>query len=288
MKKMAISGSRGFIGSHLRTHFEAKGWMLVELQRNELYGDPGALAHKITGCEALIHLSGAPIIQRWTGKKRQRILDSRIITTANLVKAIERMETPPAVWLNASAVGIYPVWGEHSERSMEVDDGFLGDVVGRWEAEAEPAAKRTRLILMRYGVVLGRDGGALPRLAGLFLLGLGGRLGSGKQPFPWIDIDDLVEGVHFLLESEKLSGPFNFTAPDLVDNLTFTRILAAVLKRPALLPVPAFALRLLYGKAADTLLKGQKVIPLRLKEAGFSYRYPTLKESLASKTRSEK
>jgi hypothetical protein len=288
MKKMAISGSRGFIGSHLRTHFEAKGWTLVELQRNELYGDPAALAQKITGCEALIHLSGAPIIQRWTRKNRKRILDSRILTTANLAKAIERMETPPAVWLNASAVGLYPVWGEHSEGSMEVDNGFLGDVVSRWEAEAERAEKRTRLLLMRYGVVLGRDGGALPRLVRLFRLGLGGRLGSGKQPFPWIDIDDLVEGVHFLMESEKLSGPFNFTAPELVDNRAFTRTLAAVLKRPAFLPVPAFALRLLYGKAADTLLQGQKVIPLRLKEAGFSYRYPTLRESLASKTGSEK
>lgn len=288
MKKIAISGSRGFVGSHLKKHFQSQGWRIVELGRSELYGDPEALAHKLAGCEALVHLSGAPIIQRWTAKNRQLILDSRIDTTANLAKAIQRMETPPKVWLNASAVGIYPVWGEHTEGSNELDDGFLGEVVMHWEAEAKKAETQTRLVLMRFGVVLGRDGGALPRLVRLFRLGLGGRLGFGKQAFPWIDIDDLVDGVNFLMESDTLSGPFNFTAPELVDNRAFTRILAAVLNRPAFIPVPAFALRLLYGKAADTLLKGQKAIPLRLTEAGFSYRYSSLKESLASKTRREK
>lgn len=280
MNKIAISGSTGFIGSSLADFYKKKGFEVIPLHRGQLYGSVEELASTISGCDAVIHLSGAPIIQRWSGKNKKVIWESRVRTTGKLVNAIAKAEKAPHVLLNASAVGIYPVRGRHSEYSDARDPGFLGEVTTAWEEEALKAEKHTRVLRMRFGIVLGSSGGALPKLLPLFRFGLGGRLGNGYQPFPWIHIDDLVKAVEFLRSREELKGPFNFTAPDIVNNRKFTVTFAKVLNRPALVPVPAFALKLLYGKAADTLLEGQDAIPERLREEGFEYQFEKLDAAL--------
>lgn len=281
MKKcIAISGTTGLIGSSLAQYYTREGWQVRKLGRADFLSSDAEMASILEGCSVVINLAGSPIIQRWTGANRRKILSSRIDTTRKLVDAFRRMNIAPDLFLNASAIGIYPTSGKHSETSQERDGGFLGEVCQAWEAEARRARSSTRLVMMRFGLILSTEKGALAKLLPLFKLGLGGKLGSGKQAFSWIHIKDLIAAVDFIIRDEKLDGPINFTAPESVTNKAFTQQLASQLKRPAILPVPSFALRMLYGAAADTLLKGQDVYPERLLEEGFAFRYPLLDEAL--------
>lgn len=206
-------------------------------------------------------------------------MSSRIDTTASLVKAIQAAVVKPSMFISTSAVGIYPDGQTFTEKDRQYDPGFLGKVCQAWEEEALKASAVTNVAVFRLGIVLSKDGGALPKMLLPFRFGLGGKIASGKQGFSWIHIDDLINAYRFVVE-KQLTGTFNLTAPGVTDNAGFTSSLSRALKRPALLPVPAFMLKLIYGEGSTALTGGQKVAPVRLLEAGFEFRYPKLDEAL--------
>lgn len=244
---------------------------------------PGEWQKKVAGHDVVINLAGASIFTHWTRKTRQLILDSRVFTTRNLVDALLAAGEKPLL-LSASAVGYYG--GREDDRILDESTppgtDFLGEVGVKWEAEAMRAEKGgVRVVLCRLGIVLGKDGGALPRMIPAFSNYAGSALGSGKQWFSWIHEEDVCRIFFFAMENEALSGPINCTAPYPVTNEEFTRTFAKVLHKPLILPaVPRFLLRAILGEFADVILKGQRAYPARLLEAGFQFRFPTLREAL--------
>jgi len=238
---------------------------------------------------AAVHLSGANLAaHRWTAAYRREIRSSRVVSTRALATALAGLEQPPAVLLVASAVGIYGDRGDEvlTEASAS-GSGFLAELCGEWEAAAQPAVDAgIRVVHLRFGVVLGAGAGALGKMQGLFRLGLGGRLGSGRQWMSWIAIEDAVAAMRFAMESPEISGAVNVTSPHPVTNAEFTRELGRALHRPAVLPAPAFALRLAVGPMADeALLVSIRAVPERLMAAGFRFAQPTVGETLAAALR---
>jgi len=238
------------------------------------------LADLLHDVDAIIHLAGAPIIKRWTKKHMRRIYDSRIMTTGKLTDAMHLMAIPPHTLITASAVGIYPDTGVHDERSKAVADNFLGKVCRDWEDAASRVPAGSRSVRLRFGIILGRDGGALKQMVPPFKLGLGGQIGNGRQMMPWIHVEDALAAIQFAATNKHMEGPVNVCAPEAVDNRRFTKTLAKSLNRPARLPLPAFMLRLAFGKGAIVLTRGQQVTPARLRENDFSFRFPTLEDAL--------
>jgi hypothetical protein len=231
--------------------------------------------------DAIVHLAGAPVAVRWTAQRKRAILESRVLGTRRLVAAIGRREPPPRVLVCASAVGYYGDRGddELTEASPPGSD-FLATVVRDWEAAARAAAGM-RTVQLRFGLVISAQGGALARMLPAFRAGLGGRLGSGRQWMSWIALHDVLRVIRLAIESEQLSGAVNAMAPHPVTNAEFTATLGRVLRRPAFLPVPAMALRALFGEMASlTILASQRALPARLDGAGFQFRYPLLEEAL--------
>jgi hypothetical protein len=290
-RRVAVSGAGGFIGTALTAFLTAGGHDVVRIGRNPA---PGVIAagpgytrlrpDDLAGVDAVVHLAGESIAAgRWTAAQKERIRVSRAAPTARLAEVIAAMDRPPAAFLVASAVGVY---GDTGDAPVDEDgaagEGFLAEVVRKWEAAAAPAAAAgIRVVNLRFGVVLGAAGGLLARLLPPFRLGLGGRLGSGRQYLSWIARDDAVGAIHHALMDETIAGPVNVTAPEPVTNAGFTRTLAAVLRRPAPFPVPAAVLRLAFGELADALmLTGQRVMPGRLQAAGYAFRFPDLESAL--------
>lgn len=277
---IAISGASGFIGKQITIYFHSK--------RNEIWHIPRILsatpveelAKFLSGSDVIINLAGAPIIHRWTKTYKKIIFDSRIITTSKIVEAISLLETKPQLLISASAVGIYTQEGLHTENDFSKADDYLGQVCTAWELEAKKAIPYTRLAIIRLGIVLGKNGGALKRMIPLFRLGIGGKIASGSQGFPWIHIYDVVQALQFIIENQKLSGEFNFTSPKIFDNKKFTKELAKVLKKPAFLTVPSFALKLMYGEGASAVTGGQYAQPKHLIDAGYCFSYPDLRDAL--------
>lgn len=232
----------------------------------------------------VINLAGEPIAdKRWTPMQKQRICQSRWDITAQLVSRINACDSPPAVFLSGSAIGYYGRQGDKTvtEGSHQVHDEFTHQVCAKWENLATGVSKDdTRVCLLRTGVVLTEEGGALPKMALPFKLGIGGKIGDGNQYLSWIHIDDMVNAVLFLLNDKNASGAFNLTAPEPQTNAEFSSTLARVLHRPNLFFVPAFAMKLLLGEAADMILTGQRVIPDKLTKAGYRFTYPTLDSAL--------
>lgn len=282
MKRVCLSGATGFVGSHLRRLMESRGWEVIPITRKDFAQGTVHLQGLIERSEALVHLAGAPIARRWNARVKQELRDSRILTTGALREAISLCAQPPRVFVSASAVGIYEAIGIHDEKSTALAEDFLGRLCIDWEAEARGAHAFTRVVNPRIGLVLGKDGGLLARQLPIFKLGLGGPIGHGKQGFPFIHIDDLCEAILFLIENTSLSGPVNMVAPQLIDQRTFARTLGRLLHRPAFLPVPAFALYLMFGQGAEAILSGQFVKPGKLLEAGFKFKYPDITEALKS------
>ncbi len=276
----AISGGSGFQGSAVKSMLNDMGYEVVSLSRKDLYGSVEALAGRMRGAELVIHLAGAPIIGRWTKRYRKEIYDSRIVTTRNLCGAMELMPEKPGTFICASAVGIYPTEGAWVEEDTVVANNFLGEVCRDWEAEAEKAPEEVRVLNFRFGVVLGKNGGALPKLMMPFRFFAGGRIASGKQAMSWIHLRDVLAVFKFAIENPELSGPVNLSAPQTINNDGFTKTLAKVMKRPALFPVPEFALNLVFGKGAMVLTEGQEAIPKKLVDAGFKFEFPNLKGAL--------
>ncbi len=236
----------------------------------------------LEGVDGLVNLAGEPIAQRWTPAVKQRLRQSRVQPTRLLMEAIGQLRTPPTTLLQASAIGIYD-----QNPTLEVDEtsppgkGFLAELGVEWEEAARPAESAgVRVCWMRIGIVLGRGGGALEKMLPAFRVGLGGPIGSGRQWLSWIHLDDVVGAAMFLLERSDLTGAFNFTAPHPVTMNEFARTLAKVLERPALVRVPGFALRMLLGEMAEAVLQGSRVLPRRLLQAGYTFRYPELETAL--------
>ncbi|TNY34836.1 TIGR01777 family oxidoreductase [Thermomonospora catenispora] len=292
--RIAITGASGFIGSALTRSLEADGHQVLRLVRREPTGPaearwrPGGEVDTaaLEGVHAVVHLAGAGIgDRRWTEEYKRRIRDSRVEGTATLAAALAGLTDRPAVLVSGSAIGYY---GDTGDREADEDsprgEGFLAEVTAAWEAAARPAADAgIRVVLARTGMVLGRGGGALgQRLLPLFRLGLGGRLGSGRQYMSWISLTDQIAALRFLIDSD-LSGPVNLTAPRPVTNAEFTGALGRAVRRPAPWAVPAFALRtVLGGFAEEGVLISQRVIPRRLSEAGFRFVHEELTEALTA------
>jgi hypothetical protein len=257
-----------------------KGYCIIRLPRINESTTASDLQDMLKGVDIVINLAGAPIIGRWTSVYKKLVFNSRIITTRKLVETINSLDIKPKLFVSASAVGIYNSAGINSEYNYNKADDFLGELCNAWEAEASRVNSETRLVITRIGIVLDNSGGALKKILPLFRYGLGGRIASGKQGFSWIHSKDAIRAFEFLIENNQLSGVFNLTAPEMVDNNKFTKELAAVLKRPAYFHVPAQAIKLLFGEASVALLSGQFALPENLKNVGFEFCFPELKGAL--------
>lgn len=299
--RIVIAGGSGFLGQALTQALARQGHELVILTRRlntspaatlatwatwTPDGEVGPWAQALEGADVVINLAGDSIAEgRWTPAKKTRVLESRVRATKSLVRAAARASAPPRVFVSGSAVGYYgPLGDEVVTEANRAGSDFLAQVCTAWEQEAAAAERAsTRVVILRTGLVLDTHGGALPRMLLPFRLGVGGRLGAGRQYWPWIHVHDWVALVAFVLTTASATGPFNLTAPTPVTNAEFTAALGRALKRPAVMPAPAFALRLALGEMADALLlSGQRAVPAKAERLGFSFRYPTLDTALAS------
>lgn len=289
--RILLTGGTGLIGSALLKHWQNEHQLTVLTRTMR----PGSSAVQyitdlakvdFNQLDAVINLAGEPIAdKRWTDAQKDRICQSRWQLTEQLVQHIRAASTPPAVLISGSAIGFYGRQGEQeiSEEYQAFFPEFSHDICARWENLAWQAnSPQTRVCLIRTGVVLAANGGALKKMLPPFKLGLGGKIGSGDQYMSWIHLDDMVALIDFLLHNDQISGAVNATAPKPVTNAVFSTELAKRLKRPTLLPMPAPVLKLLFGEMSDILLYGQRVIPKKLLDAGFQFRYPNLQLALAA------
>ncbi len=289
--KIAVTGASGLIGSAIVPALETSGHEVVRLVRHAAEGpserawDPAAGsidADGLAGVDGVVNLSGATIGRRWTAARKREILASRVDSTSLLARTLAALEPRPKVLVCAGGVGIYGDRGDEilTEES-DLGSGFLADVGIAWEAAAEPArAAGIKVVNFRQGIVLSRRGGALARLLTPFKLGLGGRVGSGRQWWSWVSMDDLVGAYRFVLKGD-LEGPVNLVSPSPATNVQFVKALGRALRRPTVFPLPVVAVRTMFGEMGDAaLLQGQRALPARLLEAGFALRYPELDAAL--------
>ena len=293
--KIVIGGASGAIGSELAPALRAAGHEVRRLVRHTAVGPdeiswdpPNGILDSATldGADAIINLSGENVgAGRWTKARRERILRSRIDATRTLVLAIGKLSRKPSLFISASAVGCYGSRGdEELTEKSEFGPGFLPEVCLAWETHAEGAARHgVRTVFLRFGIVLMRKGGALAKMLPLFRLGLGGPLGSGKQWMSWVSIEDVIGVVLLALSNNRCVGPVNVVTPEPANNEEFTRALSRVVRRPAFLRVPAWALRLVFGQMADeALLASTGAVPRKLERLGYSFRQPELEGALRS------
>ncbi|MBN2319999.1 MAG: TIGR01777 family oxidoreductase [Acidobacteria bacterium] len=288
-----ITGATGLIGSKLCTSLLQKNHRLIHMVRkppvseNRILWDPasGNLDKEgLEGIDAVVHLAGESITGgRWTPEKKRRILQSRIQGTRLLSESLAGLSSPPNVFVSASAIGYYGNRGEERlDESSGPGTGFLPDVCREWEQATEPAAaKGIRVVTLRTGIVISAPGGALAQMLPVFRVGLGGRIGGGRQFMSWIALQDITGIIEFAIRNESLRGPVNAVSPNPVSNREFAKTLGRVLSRPSFLMLPGFAARLAFGEMADALLLASaRVSPSRLTDAKYSFRFPTLEEAL--------
>ena len=290
--RILFTGATGFIGRHFILQYPQHSYTILtrSTHRAQRYLPANVEIIRqlsdLDNCnafDAVINLAGEPIIdRRWTKKQKAVICQSRWQTTQAIVDLIDNSEQPPSVFISGSAIGFYGNTGNSTitEADFRVNNEFAHDVCERWETIALQAQNKTRVVTLRTGIVLGRSGGALEKMLLPFKIGLGGRMGSGHQSMSWIHIGDMVRAIHFILDNETLSGPFNLTAPQPVTNEQMTQALAHTLKTKPRLPVPAVLLSWLMGESATLLLDGQRVIPEKLLNAGFTFEFPDAKTAL--------
>jgi uncharacterized protein (TIGR01777 family) len=303
MARVLVSGISGPIGTALLPTLKASGAQVTRLARGSagqpthagdeqrIAWDPAQslAANAVSGFDAVIHLAGESIVGRWTDDKKRKIRDSRVLGTENLAQALAQAKEKPQVFICSSAIGYYGSRGDeilHEESAP--GEGFLPDVCREWEEATQAAADAgIRTVQIRTGVVLSPKGGALGKMMTPFKLGLGGRIGDGRQWMSWIDVQDMLGAIHHILKSDLLRGPVNMVAPKPVTNEEFTKTLASVLSRPAIFPVPAFVVKLAFGEMGETVLLGsQRVEPTRLVTSGYPFRFSTLRASLENVVRS--
>jgi uncharacterized protein len=289
--RILVSGVSGPIGEALLPSLKARGYSITRLVRDQPLGEGQILwnpekplsPQSVSGFEAVIHLAGETIVGRWTKAKKARIRDSRVLGTRHLAEALAKAPQPPPVLISASAIGYYGDRGEEILRENSPSGiGFLPEVCREWEAASQPATDAgIRTVQMRFGVVLSPTGGALQKMLPPFRMGVGGKIGSGRQWWSWIDVKDLVGAIFHVLKGDGLHGPVNVVAPKPVRNAEFSKILATVLSRPSIFPMPGFAARLALGQMADELLlASQYVEPAKLIATGYSFQYTDLKRAL--------
>lgn len=295
---VAITGATGFIGGHLVSRLDTEGisWSVltrsVERARQKLpharsivhWDPPGTApeASKLEGLDAVVHMAGVPVAQRWTRAAKAAILESRVRSTETLTETLLTLRTPPPVLVSHSAIGFYgPRDDSPLDENATGGSDFLARVCRSWEDAARPAREHgIRVVNPRIGIVLGPDGGALPMMLPPFRLGIGGPIGSGKQWMSWIHIDDVVGLLLHAIREPAIAGPLNATSPAPVRNKEFAQALGAALHRPALLPTPVIGLKLIYGEFADILATGQRVIPAKARQTGYVFRFPDLGDAL--------
>ncbi len=291
--QIVVAGGTGFVGRPLVDLFARNGDRVTVLTRTARApnhvawapdGSTGAWARALDAADVVVNLAGEPIAaRRWTPAQRERLVTSRLLATRSLVAAMRARPRPPALFLSSSATGYYGPHGDEAvTEATPAGTDFLGQLCARWEAAAHAAeSPATRVALLRTGIVLERDGGALAKMLPPFRLGVGGPMGSGRQFMPWIHRADWLALVRWIVDTPGAAGPFNATAPNPVTNRDFAATLGRVLHRPALVPAPGFALRLALGEmAGPLLLEGQRVLPARATGMGFRFRYPQLEEAL--------
>ena len=266
--KVAMTGANGFVGSHLKKEFP--NHTIINRDDTE-----EQILSKLSGIDVVFNLAGAPIIKRWSESYKKVLLSSRIETTKKLVNAIN--ESDVTHFISTSAIGAYPDNQPYDESFEGYGDDFLASLAQEWEAEASKCTKTTAIV--RFGVILGTDGGALAQMLPPFKMGLGGIISDGEMMMSWIDIEDLVRIYSFIAE-HKHSGVFNATSPNPLSNYDFTKALGKVLRRPTIFPLPEFVLKLLFGEGAIVLTGSKEVYPKALLESGFEFRYPNIESSL--------
>ncbi len=282
--KIAISGSTGFIGKQLSDYLLRSGNELIVISRGDFSGGCNQLAKVIKSADVIINLAGAPVLQRWNKKNKQLILSSRVDSTKLLVKAVQMnfSQHTPIVFISASAIGIYEKNKSHDEFSTAFGTDFLASVCKAWEdATVELNETDLRMCTIRIGIVLGTTGGTIGKMLPLFNTGLGGKIGSGKQPFSFIHISDFCRVIDHLIKNKKSAGVYNLVSSMPTTNELFTNILSDQLHRPAFFTVPEFALKIVYGEAAEMLTNGASVIPTRLLDEGFRFQYPDISSAIA-------
>lgn len=278
--QIALTGATGFIGSYLVDVFWGKNWKVTPIGRGDLALSSKDLAKKIDGSEIIVNLAGANIVKRWTDAYKKELYRSRIATTGKLVEVMNQMARKPRIFISTSAVGIYDDRGRYSESDYNFADNYLTKIAKDWEKAALKARElNIRTIIFRFGVVLGK-GGLLAKMLPLFRMGMGGTIGNGRQSFSWVHIEDLSHAYIFAVEHEKLEGIYNLVSPNAVTNKVLTKTLGKILHRPAVLPVPVWILRLIFGEGAAAISSGQNVIPERLLRAGFRFKFETIEHAL--------
>jgi uncharacterized protein (TIGR01777 family) len=292
VSRVTVTGGTGLIGRQVVDALRARGDEVTVLSRSALgtvhWAEPTAEpppAGALAGRDAVIHLLGEPVAQRWTDKAKRRIRESRELGTKQMVAGLRALAESerPKVLVSGSAEGLYARGHEPADESAPAGDGFLSEVVKAWEAEARTAEELgLRVALSRTGVVLAAGGGALAKMLPPFKLGVGGPVAGGRQYVPWVPMDDVVGALLFLLD--RGSGPYNVTAPEPVTNKELSRTLGRVLRRPAIAPVPALAVKALYGEMAEIVTTGQRAVPAGLTNLGYRFRQPDLEAALRDAT----
>jgi uncharacterized protein (TIGR01777 family) len=277
--KIAMSGATGFIGSNLSRALQELQWQVIPLGREDFIS--GQLANKISGSDVVVNLAGAPVINRWTEENKKAMYESRVNTTKSLVSACSQMDPKPGLFISASAVGYYASGGPHTEGNYVKADNFLGHLAQDWEKEALRAKEfGIRTVIFRFGVVLGKDGGALKQMLTPFKLGMGGTIGDGSQPFSWIHIKDLIRAFQTAIDDPSYEGIYNLTSPNPTTNKGLTKALGKALGKPTIMQVPKFVLRLQLGEGAQVVSEGQAVLPDRLMNSGFSFLFKDIDDAV--------
>lgn len=278
MKTIAISGANGFVGTSLTNFFSSFRYKIVPLSR-DILNNKSKLEEVLNSADIVINLAGANIINRWSESYKKLLYSSRIDTTSKIVNAISNISNKPKLLISTSAVGIYDNKSIYDENGSFSND-FLSNLCQDWEKEALKAkSEATKVAIFRFGIVMGKDGGALQKMITPFKFGLGGTIGSGKQSFSFIHINDLLNAYKFVIENDY-DGVFNLTAPTPTTNKGLTLALGKTLKRPTILPVPEFVLKLIFSEGARVLTDGQSAIPKKLLDLGFEFKFKTIEETI--------
>jgi len=279
--KIAISGSNGYIAKNLIPGLEAANHVVKRIQRSEL-SNVDQLTKNLSDVDVVISLAGAPILTRWTESNKSEIIRSRIDSTQNIVHAINRLpvENRPGLFISASAIGIYSADKVHTEESLSFSNDFVAEVVKNWENASDDLNPDVRKVIFRIGLILGKEAKTIQSLVPIIKLGLGGKIGSGKQSFPFIHIADATRAIGWSIENKNARGIYNLVAPENIDNKTFTKTLAKSFNRPAIFTVPEFILKFALGEASTLLLQSPQVYPERLLNEGFTFNFPDIESCI--------
>ena len=279
--KVVICGKSGLVGSSLEEYFISKHMDVVGLKVRE-NTDIEPIAQELEKCDILINLSGTTILARWSKEYKEKLYSSRIDTTKKLVDAIGKCKDKPKLFLSASAIGIYDSSSKHDDSSQSFAGDFLSDLCVAWEKEAMRAKEfGVRSVQTRFGVIYSKNGGAMQKMLPPFIIGVGGKLGSGEQIVSWIHIEDLIRAIDFIIKTPDIEGSVNFTTPYPLTNIEQTKIIGEVLHRPTFFTIPSFMIKLIFGEGSSVMLDSKDVYPSKLLENGFTFNYENFEDALS-------